>query len=146
MLPINHAFERGSMLLEALISVLIFSAGILAFVSMQATAIRDTAEAKYRADASFLANQIIGRMWVDRANLASYAHRPGGQVCNPNGTVSGNANVSTWLASVAGTLPGAVATSQQIVIGANNVVTVSVCWRRGAAPPHNLVVTAQIQG
>jgi len=67
-------------------------------------------------------------------------------VCNPNGTVSGNANVSTWLASVAGTLPGAVATSQQIVIGANNVVTVSVCWRRGAAPPHNLVVTAQIQG
>jgi type IV pilus assembly protein PilV len=146
MIAINIRSQRGSMLLEGLLSVLIFSVGILSFVGMQAAAVRDTDEAKYRADASFLANQIIGRMWTDRANLASYAHRPGGQVCTPSGSVSANANVSSWLASVVSALPGAIATSQQIVIGPSNLVSVGVCWRRGTAAPHNLVVTAQIQG
>jgi len=61
------------MLLEALIGILIFSVGILALIGMQATAMRATIDAKYRSEASFLANEVIGRMWVDRANLASYA-------------------------------------------------------------------------
>jgi type IV pilus assembly protein PilV len=56
----------GSVLLEALVGILIFSIGILALVAMQAESIRNTTEAKYRNDASYLANQIIGRMWADR--------------------------------------------------------------------------------
>jgi type IV pilus assembly protein PilV len=67
---------RGSVLLEALVGMLIFSIGILALVAMQAESIRNTSEARYRNDASYLANQIIGRMWADRPNLASYAHKP----------------------------------------------------------------------
>ncbi|MEO8626721.1 MAG: type IV pilus modification protein PilV [Betaproteobacteria bacterium] len=138
--------QRGSMLLESLIGLLIFSVGVIAFIGMQATAVRDTADAKYRADASFLANQIIGRMWSDRPNLAAYAHRPSGAVCAPTGANSVNPNVANWLSSVNGLLPGALAATQQITIGANNLVTVGLCWRVGDTPPHNLVVTAQIQG
>lgn len=135
-------------MLEGLIAILIFSVGILAIIGMQAAAIKNSADAKYRADASYLANQIIGQMWADRPNLASYANYAGaGATCSPTGTASGNANVANWLATVASTLPNAGATKQQIVIGANNLVTVTVCWQ---APQdnvrHNFAATAQING
>lgn len=134
------------MLLEALIAILIFSMGILAVVGMQAAAIRNSSDAKYRADASYLANQILGQMWADRANLATYAHHPGGTLCAPTGAASTQANVSSWLANM-GNLPGAAANRQQIVVGVNNVVTVTVCWR---APQdtafHNFQMTSQING
>jgi type IV pilus assembly protein PilV len=42
------------MLLEALVAILIFSISLLALVGMQAMAVRNVGEAKYRADASFL--------------------------------------------------------------------------------------------
>ena len=50
--------QRGSILLEALIAILIFSMGILALMGMQATAINTVAESKYRSNAGFLANRI----------------------------------------------------------------------------------------
>lgn len=65
--------QRGIVLLEGMIAILIFSFGILAIVGLQAASIRHTTDAKYRVDASFLANQSIGMMWADRTNLASYA-------------------------------------------------------------------------
>jgi len=141
----------GSVLLEALVGILIFSIGILALVAMQAESIRNTSEAKYRNDASYLANQIIGRMWADRVkadgsnNLGSYAHRTGGTVCNPSGASSAYGSVTDWLADVTATLPNAPASKQQITVGANNLVTVTLCWQTGSTS-HNLVVSAQIQG
>ena len=54
--------QGGATLLEAIIGILIFSLGILALVGMQALAIKQVNDAKYRADASFYANQIIGEM------------------------------------------------------------------------------------
>ena len=137
---------RGSVLIEALIGLLIFSTGILALVAMQAESIRNTSEAKYRSDASYLANQIIGRMWSDRANLANYAHRPGGTPCATTGSASTYAGMTDWLSDVTNTLPNATSTRQQVIVGANNLVTVSLCWQYGNGTPHNLVVSAQIQG
>jgi type IV pilus assembly protein PilV len=52
------------MLLEALIAILIFSLGILSLVALQATSIQLTSDAKYRTDATLLANRLIGQMWV----------------------------------------------------------------------------------
>ena len=136
------------MLLEGLIAVLIFSMGILAIVGMQATAIKNSTDAKNRADASYLANQIIGQMWADRPNLASYNNNatPGAMPCNPTGSVSANPNVTSWLGAVA-FLPNAVSSVQQIVVDTtnNNLVTVTVCWQPPQATVwHNFVATAQI--
>lgn len=141
--------ERGVALLEALIAMLIFSMGILALMGLQAVSIKQTADAKYRADAAFLANQIIGEMWADNpANLASYAHRAtAGAACAPGGNASGNAKVIDWLGtvpaasavpagSVAGSLPGAAETKQQIMMTsvgvaptATRLVTITICWQ-----------------
>jgi type IV pilus assembly protein PilV len=135
---LNTGKQSGVMLLEALIGILIFSIGILAIVGLQAASVKNQADAKYRADASYFANQIIGQMWGDRNNLATYAHyftpaitaaAPPG--CNPTGAASANANVTAWTAKLAASMPGAVATRQQIIVtpGAGNQVMVAVCWK-----------------
>lgn len=151
----NTGKQSGVMLLEALIGILIFSIGILAIVGLQAASVKNQADAKYRAEASYFANQIIAQMWGDRANLASYAHYPTPAItaaappgCNPNGAASINANVTAWTAKLAAPLtglPGAAATRQQIIVnpGAGNQVMVAVCWKapQDANYHKHLVVT-----
>ena len=103
--------QQGVMLLEALVAILIFTIGIIAVMGMQAVSISQVSQAKYRTDASYLANQITGRMWVDQANLASYA-------------TAGAAGRAAWDAVVAQTLPAGVG-----VIAVNGrSVTVTIQW------------------
>ncbi len=64
--------QRGTILLEVLVSVLILALGVLSIVGLQAAAIRNTTEAKLRSDASFIANRTISRMWGDPDALASF--------------------------------------------------------------------------
>lgn len=146
----SRSHQRGSMLLEGLIAILLFSLGILALMGLQAFAISTTADAKYRAEAAFLANQIIGQMWVaDPLTLASYAHKAttGAGNCTFTGAASSNAAVTAWSGTVAGSLPGATAALQQITVGANNLVTVTVCWKGPQeTTPHKHVAVTQING
>jgi hypothetical protein len=72
------------MLLEALISIAIFSIGVLGLIGLQAAAIKNADDARQRAVAAFYGNQLISRMWADdRANLADYAHQPDMNTCPP---------------------------------------------------------------
>jgi type IV pilus assembly protein PilV len=125
-LPMKANTQRGAMMLEALIGILIFSAGILALIGMQALAIAHVADAKYRADASFYANQIIAEMWVDRANLANYEF---------NGSGTPPATIQAWVDRVTGTaggngLPGAASNLPIIdVTTATGHVSVEVRWQ-----------------
>jgi type IV pilus assembly protein PilV len=127
--------QAGVMLLEALIGILIFSIGILALIGMQGAAIRNTTDARYRSEASFLANQAIGQMWVDRANLAQYM-------------VVGYAPRDTWAANVAATLPGVEgARLPTIVVAAENEVTVTIQWLQpGETQGRTLTMINRING
>jgi type IV pilus assembly protein PilV len=142
--------ETGATLIESLVAILIFSFGLLGLVGLQAASIKNTADAKYRADAAFLANQIIGDMWADApANLAGYAHRATDGACAPTGANSGNLNVGTWLTNINSTLPGGDLSSfQQIIVDAvTGQVTVTICWKPAAGASFNSFVTvAQILG
>lgn len=64
--------QRGTILLEVLVSVLILALGVLSIVGLQAAAIRNTTDAKFRADASFIANRTISQMWGNPEDLESY--------------------------------------------------------------------------
>lgn len=66
-------FEGGVVLLEVLMAILVFSVGILAVVGLQASAIANVSDSKYRLEASDVATEQIGKMWVDQDNLAAYA-------------------------------------------------------------------------
>jgi type IV pilus assembly protein PilV len=88
--------QGGVMLIEALVGILIFSIGILALIGMQGAAVKNTTDARYRSEATFLATQIIGNMWVDIANLSKYDKDYG----------SAYAPRDNWITSVAAALPG----------------------------------------
>jgi type IV pilus assembly protein PilV len=129
---IAAAGQRGAMMLEALIGILIFSTGILALIGMQALAIAYASDAKYRADASFLANQIIADMWVHPNSLANYVYAgTGSSIADAPDTIE------PWVTSVVNTLPGAASYHPIITLdAATGQVSVTVRWR----PPNSEAV------
>ena len=124
----TRASQAGVMLLEALVAILIFSVGILAIVGMQANAVQDLGESKYRTEAAFLTNRALAQMWgaigTDpnnvNAKLAKYAYA---------GSGSAPAPIADWVDSVEAALPGAKDFPPIISVAADNTVTVTVRWR-----------------
>lgn len=131
--------QQGVALLEALVGILIFSIGILAMMGLHAQSIRNTVEAKYRNEAAYLVNQIVGQMWVDRANMADYDTGAGA-----------NANMTAWRTRVANTLPGITVggTNSPTIVVAASQVTVTVFWKMPGADSttRQLSIVAQING
>lgn len=84
-IPTRLKAQAGALLIEAMVAILIFSFGVLAIVGMQAATLRQTTDAKYRLDASFLANQILGEMWVKKSALSSFAANRVAVSALPNG-------------------------------------------------------------
>jgi type IV pilus assembly protein PilV len=139
--------QRGFTMLELLVAVLVFTFGILALVSVQATATRLATDARDRSTAAFLADQIMARMLIaDPSTVATFAHRTAGGACLSSGTASSNDTVTGWLAEVTAQLPNAPASQQQVKVdAATGEVTVTLCWRNGNDNPRSLSVTNQIQ-
>ena len=140
--PATPRQQSGVMLLEALIGILIFSIGILALIGMQATAMRATIDAKYRSEASFLTNEILGKMWIaDKTNLAAFATSPGSPATCPASPAC------DWIDRVEALLPNSVgANAPEIAISANEV-TVTVRWQApGDEQPSSHVAVTQING
>lgn len=107
--------ERGFTLLEVLVSILIFSIGVLGMVAMQARALQNASDAQDRNRASALANELAGNMWAYRS-----------------GDTVGNAYLAPyytniWLPKVAATLPGGTgaASAPDPTTG---LVTITINW------------------
>jgi type IV pilus assembly protein PilV len=130
--------QRGIALLEALIAIFLFSLGILALVGLQAVMSKNVTQAKLRGEASFLANQLIGQMWVDQANLARYAVTEG--VCVAAAGATANANCSNWLTSVQQALPSG---SADVAINGNQV-NISLNWQLPGEIPGGFQIDATI--
>ena len=64
--------QQGVVIIEAMIAILLFSLGVLAIVGLQAAMIKNVDDAKYRTEASYIAQKRIGMMWSDPTNIASY--------------------------------------------------------------------------
>lgn len=85
------------MLLEVLIALLIFSLGVLGLVGLQANAVQQSGQAKYRADAALLADDLVGRMWVSDRSTTTL---------NTEFAEEDGAEYQAWKARVETTLPG----------------------------------------
>jgi len=74
-LSYRYSWQQGFSLLEVLIAILIFSVGILGLVGLQASMLKASAEARYRAQATYIAQQRIGTIWInqDEGHLAGFA-------------------------------------------------------------------------
>lgn len=148
---IARTTQNGGLLLEALIGILLFSIGILAVVALQGSATKAVTEAKFRSDASFLADQLVGQIWANRANAAAYAY------------VGGTAPplLASWMAEVDGRLPNALVYPPSVRVTPTvyggppaytaNQVTISLFWQMPdefnavpRPPAHSLTFTTLV--
>ena len=105
---------QGMAMLEALISITIFSIALLGLVGLQAQSIKNNSQAKFRADASFIASQVLADISLDRSNIGN--------------AVLMAANEVIWDGNAARQLPGGRVT----VTVAGSQITVDVFWRPNA--------------
>ncbi len=104
-----RAAQSGVALIEVLVSVLLFSLGILGLIGLQARAIGLSIDAEDRNRAALLANNIASTMWIMRTvaidpdvgtpswNVRARDVDAGGL---PNGAVAINANTATRTADI----------------------------------------------
>jgi type IV pilus assembly protein PilV len=104
---------RGVGLIEVLVSLLVFSMGVLGLVGLQARAVQMETQAGDRTRAANLANEVVTQMWVNRSAKLS------------------STDLEAWntraSAISAGGLPeGEVTVSDP---DADGVVTIKIAWR-----------------
>lgn len=138
---IRARLQRGIVLIDAMIAILIFSVGILGMVALQGSAVEMTGAANYRINAAMLAEHVIAQMWTetDLTQLSSdFAGSKG----------AGGSKYLTWYQSADCTLtdpkpatnclPGVKANPPSIVVSPQTIsssgntqyqVTVTVYWQ-----------------
>ena len=138
--------QTGAFLLEALISILIFSLGILGVVGLQAQAIRFTNDSEYRAEAVYLANSLISQMWGDKRDTLKANYD----------SASGGLKYPTFQADVHSRMVGALFPIEPVVkvdtpdlpaavTKTSSVVQVQIFWQLPGEPTaHNYTTTGVI--
>lgn len=112
--------NKGFFIIEALVSVLIFMVGIVGVLQLQATQMQATADAQYRAQASYMAENIMSEIIIDKANVDIFVDKT-------------SATYMDWESSLKNALPGVyeyppeITTS--IATSGGTLVTVIVKWK-----------------
>jgi type IV pilus assembly protein PilV len=112
--------QRGSMMMEVMVSVLLLSVAVLGLVRVLGTTVRDSGDIEYRSVAAAVADESLARMWIDRSNLAAH--------------VVTNEDVTQ--------LP----TGKRTITVAGNVVNVLITWQAPGDPVRRHRVSATIAG
>lgn len=143
--------QRGMMLIEAMVSILLLMLGILGIAGLTAKSTALSGQAQYRTEAGMYAEQIIQlvSLNIDRSSpstlaqsLKTFEHQADGtERCAYSGTgISDTSQLGKVLKAARGGdtanpllgLPGATESGQQVVvntIGNLNQVTVRLCWQ-----------------
>lgn len=107
----RRRLQRGVTLIEVMVALLLFSAGLLGLVSLQARATQYSVGAEDSNRAALLANEIAATMWIQ-------------------GSVVVDADVLVaWDARVADAAGGGLPNGEGEVTVAGAVATVTVTWR-----------------
>lgn len=126
------SLQKGFVILEAMVAIMVFALGILGLVGVQAAMTREQTTSKIRADAAYLASQLVGEMWVDIPNLSQYA----------SGNCNGYTKCADWLNKVAVNLPSG--SSTVTVDSATGDVSITVSWTMPGGDAHQHVTATTI--
>lgn len=100
--------ERGFALIEVLVSLVIFSLGVVGLMGMQTRALQASTDAQDRSMAAMLANSVTSEMWAIKS------------------TSLGNSAVEAWKEQVIGALPRGKGEITENISGTD--ATISVKW------------------
>lgn len=128
----SHQRVRGIALIEVLVAILIFMLGVLGLIGLQGSMTRAQTDSKFRADAAYLASELVGRMWSDVGNIGSYA---GEDSCTAT-------SCTEWRGKVATVLPGGGATIT--VSSLTGDVSIAVTWTMPDGQTHTYSTSTTI--
>jgi len=141
--PGSRRSRRGFALIEVLVGMLIFAFGVLGLMGLQASMTKATTGNKFRADASNMANELLGMMWSDAAtNLPKYA----------SAQCSGYSRCQEWTKKLADSLPqgtATVTTTDKSGAGSLSVVMevqIDIAWTPpGGETTHHFRTLARVE-
>lgn len=122
--------QTGFVILDALIAILLFSVGVLGLIALQSAMTKSQLESKVRADASYLANELVAQIWSDTANINAYLSD-----CESHGPCK------TWQSKVTAALPsgeGAVSPD------ASGGIIITITWTNTAGDQHRYVTQTSV--
>jgi len=121
--------QAGVFIVEALVSVLILMAGMIALVGVASQSINQAAQTKYRNDASYLAGELIGEMWITAGTPTNF---------------TASAAYTAWQSRVTAALPGGVGTATPVA--GTTQVAIDVAWadKKDPGVTHHYQTSAQI--
>lgn len=105
--------ESGFSLIEILVSLLLFSFGVLGLVALQAQALKFSGDAEERIHAALLADEVISMMWAQQSASLSENELADWQTRVKTSAISGLPDTAT----------GSVSTDSS-----SQVTTVSITW------------------
>lgn len=125
----GRASSAGFAMFEALIALLICSMGVLGVVGLQGAMTRAQTSATFRAEASFLAQQLLGIMWTDRLNLTQYNTASCGTAC------------LDWQRRLAARLPAGAST---VTVTNTGQVSIEIRWTQAGESTNRFTMAASI--
>jgi type IV pilus assembly protein PilV len=112
--------KKGFFIIEALISILVFMIGILGILQLQVGQMQATADAQYRAQASYMAENLMTEIIIDKGNIDTFVDKT-------------NATYSDWEGNLRNALPGVnefpPEVNTSIAASGGKLVTVVVKWK-----------------
>jgi type IV pilus assembly protein PilV len=120
--------QRGSSLLEGLVSIGVFAIGLLGLAGMTTQLMQQGANAQFRAQASYMAEELIGLATADVANVDCYRMTASGP--NACGNAVATAAVADWRARALAAFPGASAAPPTVTYANDGTLTVTILWQR----------------
>lgn len=121
--------RRGFALIEVLVSVLLFSIGVLGLMAVHAKSSQTSVDSEDRGRAAILASQLASQMWA-------------------NNTVSlDDSTISTWKTQVANTTGYGLPNGSGSVSVSDSIATITVTWRapwKGTSETNRYVTQVEI--
>ena len=123
--------QRGVALLEALLAVVLLGIGLIGTLALQARSVAALSEAGLRAEATVAANELLGVMNTDFANIGAYAVARGAQP---------GARLAPWYNAVRMHVPGAsIEVAVTPAAGTTRTeVAIAIGWQRSGASLANV--------
>lgn len=134
--PLHAGPQNGSILIEALVAILIFSFGVLGLVGLQGAMVRNQTDAKFRTDAAFLVSEFVGLVQSDQANLSNYV--------TSAGTSCGYQKCLDWVRKVKNGLPDGKATVVYVAGASGGAYSITLTWTMPDGSSHQYVSATSI--
>lgn len=141
--------DRGFVMMDALVAILIFSVGVIGLLAVQANATLLAGDAKYRTDAALQADRLVAQMWTSdpKTLVATFQGSP---------TASTATGYAAWVKQLdcsqaeasPNCLPGVSANLPTVTVTASGLVTITIRWKApnaaDSAPAHQYVSVTQV--